>query len=330
MYIIKRYVIYIYTLLKIVAISVIVLATWMLTDNKTFLVSIAQEGNNYEAGLYILLAAGILMFIVSFLGCFGALKHSRCSLITFFVIILVIIVAQIAFAGWLYTHSDRLDGLLRSSVINTVKVIFRPVIIRFVNNYTLETSKQTSDYLLQEEYGEVESRTQIMDAIQSGLECCGATGPADWAGSKYASKDPSLPISLTVSSDANNVFKVPESCCRDIGTTACNEGRDMKVAGVSSPAIFKEVMLYTFISRIIFYSLYIKLYVHYCALNIKYVEIKENISLQGCTQLVVDELKCQTYHIMITAIMFLIIEIFGLILALICCCEGDAADRYKA
>ncbi|XP_029155750.1 CD9 antigen [Nylanderia fulva] len=245
----------------IIAITVIALASWMLTD-KTFLVSIAQEGNNYDAGLYMLLTAGILMFIVAFLGCCGALKHSRCSLIIFFVVILVIIVAQIAFAGWLYTHGDRLDGLLRSSVINTVK----------------------------KEYGDVESRTQIMDAIQSGLECCGATGPADWAGSKYASKDPSLPISLTVSNDANNVFKVPESCCRNIGTVACNEGRNMKVAGVTNDSIFSE----------------------------------------GCTQKLVDTLKGQTYHVMITAILILIVEILGLILALICCCEGGASDRYKA
>ncbi|XP_050462994.1 CD9 antigen-like [Cataglyphis hispanica] len=245
----------------IIAIAVIVLATWMLAD-KTFLVSIAQEGNNYDTGLYILLAAGILMFIVAFLGCCGALKHSRCSLITFFVIMLVIIVAQIAFAGWLYTNSERLDELLRSSVINTVK----------------------------SEYGTVECRTQIMDAIQSGLECCGASGPADWAGSKYASKDPSLPISLTVSSDANNIFKVPESCCRDIGSTACDEGRNMKIAGVASPAIYNE----------------------------------------GCTQKLVDTLKGQTYHVMIMAILVLIVEIIGLILALICCCEAGASDRYKA
>lgn len=110
----------------------------MLTD-KTFLVSIAQEGNNYDVGLYILLAAGVLMFIVAFLGCCGALKHSRCSLIAFFVIMLVVIVAQIAFAVWLYAHSDRLDELLRSSVISTVKVIFRPVIIRFIINRILGT-----------------------------------------------------------------------------------------------------------------------------------------------------------------------------------------------
>lgn len=81
-----------------------------------------------------------------------------------------------------------------------------------------------------------------MDVIQSDLECCGATGPTDWAGSKYANKDSSLPISLTVSSDAI-ILKVPESCCRDIGSTACNERRNMKIAGIVSPAIYNEVTL---------------------------------------------------------------------------------------
>jgi len=99
------------------------LVTWILTD-KTFLVSIAQEEDNYDAGLYILLGAGILMFIVSFLGCCGALKHYRCCLFSFSGIMLVIVGAQIAFGAWLYSNRDRIDELLKSSVINTVKVIF--------------------------------------------------------------------------------------------------------------------------------------------------------------------------------------------------------------
>lgn len=102
----------------------------MLSD-KTYLVSIAEEGNNYEAGLYILLCTGILMLIVSILGWCSAFKHSRYCLATFFSIMLVIVVAQVAFAGWLYAHKDRLDELVRSSVINTVKVI--PFLIMKLN-----------------------------------------------------------------------------------------------------------------------------------------------------------------------------------------------------
>jgi len=80
-----------------------------------------------------------------------------------------------------------------------------------------------------------------MDAIQSGLECCGAIGPSDWAGSKYARKDSSLPLSITVTNDPNNVFKVPKSCCRDMSSTDCNEARNMKIAGIVNPGIYSEV-----------------------------------------------------------------------------------------
>ncbi|XP_071569582.1 CD9 antigen isoform X2 [Temnothorax nylanderi] len=247
----------------IISVTVITLVACMLSD-KTYLVSIAEEGNNYEAGLYILLCTGILMLIVSVLGWCSAFKHSRYCLATFFSIMLVIVVAQVAFAGWLYAHRDRLDELVRSSVINTVK----------------------------DEYGEIQCRTQIMDTIQATLECCGANGPADWAGSKYASQESSqsqLRLSFGVS-NANNVFKIPKSCCKDATSTACSEGRLMKVAGTVSSAIYSE----------------------------------------GCMEKLVTTLKTQSYHFMGAAILVLALEILSLILALICCCKGGPSDRYKA
>jgi len=113
--------------LQIISVTVITMVACMLSD-RTYLVSIAEEGNNYEAGLYILLFTGILMLIVSILGWCSALKLFRYCLATFISIMLVIVVAQIAFAGWLYAHKDRLDELVRSSVINTVKVISLSII----------------------------------------------------------------------------------------------------------------------------------------------------------------------------------------------------------
>lgn len=88
-----------------------------------------------------------------------------------------------------------------------------------------------------------------MNAFQSDLGCCGAIGPADWIGSKYATKDPSIPVSLTVSGDANNVYKVPESCCKDKDSEACKVARNIKVASVVSPAIYSEVILVYYVEQ---------------------------------------------------------------------------------
>lgn len=85
-------------------------------------------------------------------------------------------------------------------------------------------------------------RTQTVDAFQSDLGCCGATGPADWAGSTYANVDPSIPLSLTVSSKSNNAYKVPKSCCKDKDSVACELARNLKIADIVSPAIYNEVI----------------------------------------------------------------------------------------
>lgn len=81
-----------------------------------------------------------------------------------------------------------------------------------------------------------------MDTIQATLECCGANGPEDWAGSKYASQDSSQSRFTLGVSNANNVFKIPKSCCKDATSTDCNDGRKMKIAGIVSSAIYSEVM----------------------------------------------------------------------------------------
>ena len=101
--------------------AAVVLAGWMLTD-RTFLVSLSEKEQNFNIGLYILLGAGALMLVVAFLGCCGAFRESQCMLVTFFSLLLVVIVAQIAAGAWLYVNRERLDDLVRNSFTETVKV----------------------------------------------------------------------------------------------------------------------------------------------------------------------------------------------------------------
>ncbi|XP_012280819.1 CD9 antigen [Orussus abietinus] len=244
-----------------VGLTTVVLAIWMLTD-PTFLVSLAQEQQNFNAGLYILLTSGALMLIVAFLGCCGAFRASQCMLIGFFSCLLVVIVAQIAAGAWLFANSDRLEELVRSSVVNTVK----------------------------NEYGEIEYRTQTVDAFQSGLGCCGAIGPADWAGSKYARKDSSGPLSLSVTPDSSNIYRVPESCCKDRTSVACNVARDIKFGDIVNPVIYSE----------------------------------------GCMDKLVDALKSQSNIVLGVTLGVGILELLGLIFSLILCCAIGSSDGYKA
>ncbi|CAK9824393.1 CD9 antigen [Anthophora retusa] len=241
--------------------AAVVLAVWLLTD-QTFIMSVAQEQHNFNAGLYILFAAGSLILIVAFLGCCGAFRSSQRMLVAFFSCLLVVIVAQIAAGAWLYTNSDRLEELVKSSVINTVK----------------------------NKYGEDVAYTEAVDAFQTDLGCCGATGPSDWIGSKYATRDPSIPVGLTVSGDANNVYKVPESCCKDKDSTACKAARNIKVASIVSPAIYSE----------------------------------------GCIHKLMDTLNNQKNIVIGVVAGIGIVELLGLIFSLVLCYGIHSSDRYKA
>ncbi|KAI4497170.1 hypothetical protein M0802_007654 [Mischocyttarus mexicanus] len=243
-----------------IGLTAVVLSIWMLVD-QTFLVSLAHEQQNFNAGLYILLVAGLVMLVVAFLGCWGAFRESQCMLVGFFSCLLVVIVAQIAAGVWLYSNSNRLEELVKLSVINTVK----------------------------NEYGVVEFRTQTVDAFQSGLGCCGATGPADWAGSRYAKFD-SSGISLTVLSKSDNVYKVPKSCCVDRESVGCDVARNFKIGDFVSPAIYNE----------------------------------------GCIDKLVIAMKNQSCIVIGIAIGIGILELLGLIFALILCCANGSSDRYKA
>lgn len=192
-----------------VGLAVVVLGSWMLTD-KTFLVSLSEQEHHYNMGLYVLLGAGILIIVVSFLGCCGAFKESQCMLVTFFSLLLVVIVAQVAAGAWLYTNRDRLDELVKDSFAETVK----------------------------NEYGVIEYRTDIVDTVQSNFGCCGASGPSDWASSKY-NKDGQSGLSFSVTANANT-YKIPQSCCKNRDSPACHNGLKTSLGSYISPEIYAE------------------------------------------------------------------------------------------
>ncbi|XP_033324868.1 tetraspanin-8 isoform X1 [Megalopta genalis] len=258
---VKYALIFINLIFGIVGLAVVGLIMWLFCG-QTFLMSLSHEQHHFTAGLFILLAAGHLMLIVSFLGCWGAIRGSQCMLVCFFSCLLVVFVAQIAAGARICTSSGSLKDLVKSSMIITVK----------------------------NKYGVEDSYTQTVDSFQSELGCCGATGPSDWAGSKYSTKDPSLPVSLTVSGDPNNVYTVPESCCRTKDSLACTAAREIRVASDVNGAIYNE----------------------------------------GCIDKLIDVLSSQKNVIIGIVAAIGILELLGLIFSLVLCCAIGSSDRYKA
>jgi CD81 antigen len=130
--------------LQLVGIAAVAAAVWMLVD-PTFMISLAQEQQNYQYALFILLGLGVLMVLLAFCGCCGALKESTCMLVSFFCCMLIVVTAEIAAGVWAYQNSDKLELFVKTNLKHTIS----------------------------NEYKVVESRTEIVDLIQAKMQCCG-------------------------------------------------------------------------------------------------------------------------------------------------------------
>jgi tetraspanin E len=59
---------------------------------------------------------GCALFVISFLGCYGAFSESYCMLTTYGVIIFVFLFLQLLLAGLLITYHDTVSGLTTNTI----------------------------------------------------------------------------------------------------------------------------------------------------------------------------------------------------------------------
>ncbi|XP_049809605.1 23 kDa integral membrane protein-like [Schistocerca nitens] len=109
-------------------------------------------GGSVLAGCMLLVTVGVIVFIVAFFGCYGALKENRCMVITFSVLLFIIFIMEIG-------------GGLTACVL---KDVLRDEIDTQLNS-TLST------------YKNYEGIRRSWDILQTDFHCCGVSGPDDWA-----------------------------------------------------------------------------------------------------------------------------------------------------
>ncbi|PIO15987.1 Tetraspanin-1 [Aquarana catesbeiana] len=137
---------------------------WVSVDSGSFLKLFGTLGSGTDSIAsqfvnvpYFLIAIGALLVILGFLGCCGAQKESKCLLILFFSIILIIFIAEIAGA---------VVALVFSSVAQSfLKLLLIPV--------------------LQKDYGSNQEVTKTWNATMTKLKCCALDNYTDFTNSDY-------------------------------------------------------------------------------------------------------------------------------------------------
>ncbi|XP_060531779.1 CD151 antigen [Cylas formicarius] len=130
----------------IIAVS---LGIWILVDR-----SFANElvGTNLYAGsAYILVVTGLLVVLISCLGCLGSVKEVRCMLVIYFISLFLIFVTMLI--------GGILGYVFRGKVEKTIR---------------LGMDRSLNDY------GSYKPVTDAWDETQIRLKCCGVYGYKDW------------------------------------------------------------------------------------------------------------------------------------------------------
>jgi len=130
----------------------------------------------------IIMAIGVIIFIVSFLGCRGADKEDYCLLVTFATVLSVILVAigAIAVMGFMYRKT------VDSATDNALKMA--------VSHYNSNSTR-------------AKGTRKILDWAQQNLKCCGGSGPEDF-GNATCDGNPGVKSCYNTSSCTGKLYKV--------------------------------------------------------------------------------------------------------------------------
>ncbi|XP_040892300.1 tetraspanin-1-like [Toxotes jaculatrix] len=166
---------------------------WVKVDSGSLL-GMLENVDNASSGLsqlvnvsYLLIAVGAVLLIIGFLGCCGAVRESRCMLLTFFIIVLIIFLVEVAGAVVLLVFQGLADELLQS----------------------LEDEVRSS---IERDYGEDEGMTSLWNATMDEFKCCGYRNYTDFDNSPFQNQQ------------GGNVY--PPTCCNaTISTGTCDQNK---------------------------------------------------------------------------------------------------------
>lgn len=181
------------TLVLLTGLGLTALGSWLVAEEHVYLGTASLSSLSLPS--LSLVSTGLCVLLVAFIGCCGALTSSRCLLGTFSLLLVTLVFGQLSVAGLLY-----------------FKQLDYGTIVKHVVQQTVQEKYQTNNT----------GTVLYWDHVQTGLSCCGVSGPGDWAQSQYGRQSGEAREIGIGAGQLDEPFAVPLSCCRKKEDTDCS------------------------------------------------------------------------------------------------------------
>jgi len=147
--------------------------------------SLLGDAGSMASAANIMIAAGIFVMVIGFVGCCGAWKENRVLLVVYFILLLLIFVLEIAAGILAYRKKDELQAEMTKNIQKVV-----------------DHDYQKADTPAQK------SLTKAIDWFQKNVDCCGTDSADEWMKSEWYARE------LAGTDNTTTTLQlVPKSCC---------------------------------------------------------------------------------------------------------------------
>lgn len=111
---------------------------------------------NYPPNLFI--AAGVIIFVIAFLGCWGSAKESHCMMVTYSILLALLLVLELAAAFSAFALSDDVERIFKDGLTKSQQ--------QYNVNSTIDMDMEI---------------TKGWNVMQNEWHCCGTSNYTDWS-----------------------------------------------------------------------------------------------------------------------------------------------------
>lgn len=177
-----KYLLFLFNLLFVV-IGIVLIALGVSAQNGFGKYLHLVETDDFSTPPKLFIAIGVIMFLIAFLGCCGAVVENHSMIMAYSVLVGLILILQLGVGIAAFLMGDQLEDLTQKGLMTTM------------NEYNNDT------------YPDIQNIRKSWDLVQSDLKCCGVKSYADWN-------------NVTVHHGTEHPL-VPESCCKDGKVSNC-------------------------------------------------------------------------------------------------------------